>query len=363
MMTTEQLSLQDILDALPFYVLLLDPDHYILAANDAVWSQLGVNKEEILGKYCPTVIHNLDQPFEGCPLEEAVKSGLPTVTELFDKATGRWVTSAVYPTRARTLSGKIIFLHIVIDITERKNTQEALRISRDQLHKLSSHLEKVREEEKRKIARDLHDETSQLISSLHAFLEAAAETLTLDVEKTRMLLKKAQSVSTTIHDEIHKLIYDLRPSLIDELGLIAAIENMQEHKLVPAGIKSTLKVAGKERRLTPEKEISLFRVVQETFTNVVQHSRAKRVKVNIYYKKDFVRVIVTDDGTGFDYKDAISSKEKVRGVGLIGMRERVELVGGKLEICSKPGAGTRTTVEIPHKEEAIDGKDQSASGR
>ncbi len=356
------ISLQDVLDALPFYVLLVDPDHYILAANEAVQTQLGVKREAILGQYCPRVIHNLDSPFEGCPLEAAAKTGKSHVTELFDQGTGHWVTSAVYPTRARTPEGKIIFVHLVVDITERKKAQEALKVSRDQLQKLSTHLETVMEAERKRMARDLHDETSQLISSLHAFLEAAAETIDRDQAKTRLLLKKAQSVSTTIHDEIHKLIYDLRPSLIDELGLVAAVQSMQTNILIPAGIKGRLIVRGTERRLTPEQEISLYRVVQETFSNIVRHSRAKRVKVEVRFLENSLRIIIADDGVGFDFAAAISSREKERGVGLIGMRERMELIEGRLEISSSPGKGTRTTVEVPYKKEEGNGEDQGSAG-
>ena len=357
-----RISLQDVLDALPFYVLLVDPDHYILAANEAVQTQLGVKRKEILGKYCPQVIHNLESPFEGCPLEEAAKTGRSHVTELFDQGTGRWVTSAVYPTRARTLEGKTIFLHLVVDITERKKAQEALKVSRDQLQKLSSHLETVMEAERKRMARDLHDETSQLISSLHAFLEAAAETIDRDQVKTRLLLKRAQSVSTTIHDEIHKLIYDLRPSLIDELGLVAAIQSMQANSLVAAGIKSSLIVRGQERRLTPEQEISLYRVMQESFSNIIRHSQAKRVRVEVRFLRNSLRIVITDNGVGFDFMAAIGSREKERGVGLIGMRERMELIEGRLEISSSPGKGTRTTVEVPYKKEEGNGENQGSAG-
>jgi PAS domain S-box-containing protein len=347
-----RVPLQDVLDALPFYVMLIDPDHYILAANQAVQSQLGVKPRDILGKYCPQIIHGLNQPFEGCPLEEAVKTGKATVSELWDKASGRWSTSAVYPTRAVTPQGKTIYLHIVVDITDRKKAEAALRVSRDQLHKLSSYLERAMEAEKKKIARDLHDETSQLIASLHAFLQAASETLEQDPAKTLSLLKKAQSVTKTIHDEIHRLIYELRPSMLDELGLIAAVQSLQTSVLGAAGLKSELKISGQQRRLGPDQETALFRVVQESFSNIVRHSQARRVKVKIFFRKAFARLCVSDDGVGFDFSDAISSKEKVRGVGLIGMRERIDLIGGKLEISARPGEGTEVVVEVPYLEEA-----------
>jgi PAS domain S-box-containing protein len=346
-----ELSIQDILDALPYYVLLIDPDHYILAANSAVQSELGVKREDILGKYCPKVIHGQDGPFKGCPLEEVVTSGRAVVRELFDEASARWVTSAVYPTRATTADGRTVFLHTTIDITDRKKAQEALRISRDQLQKLSIHLETVREEEKRKIARDLHDEASQLISSLQVFLEAANRTLPQESVKTRELLKKAQALSTKIHEGIYRLIYELRPPIIDELGLSAAVRSMIEDSLQVSGLKTRLKIAGKEKRLPSDNEISLFRVIQETFSNILKHSRAKEVQVNISFIKDMVRVIVKDDGTGFDIKEALSLKEKARGLGLIGMRERVELIGGTLDIQSTPGLGTQVTVEAPYGEE------------
>ena len=203
------LDIRDILDALPFYVLLVDENHCILEANNAVYAQFGVKREDILGNYCPMVIHGLDHPFPGCPLEEAVKINQAVERELFDSKSGRWVTSAVYPIKGATRDNKRVFLHTVTDITERKQAQEALKLSHEQLRAVSAHLESVREEEKRKIARDLHDETSQLLSSLHAHLEAAITTLPEDAKKSAALLKTAQKLSTAILDEIHDLIYEL----------------------------------------------------------------------------------------------------------------------------------------------------------
>ena len=243
------LGIGDIFDALPFYVLLIDEDHSILEANRAVLEQFGVKREDILGKYCPMVIHGLDHPFPGCPLEEAVQKNKPVERELFDQQSGRWVISGVYPIKGLTNDNKRVFLHTATDITERKHAQEELEISHQQLRALSAHLESVREEEKRKIARDLHDETSQLLSSLHAHLEAAIATLPEDAKRSAILLRKAQNLTTTVLDEIHELIYELRPATLDGLGLISAISSIGDSLLKPSGIKISMEITGKEKRL------------------------------------------------------------------------------------------------------------------
>ncbi len=236
---------------------------------------------------------------------------------------------------------------MVTDVTERKQAQEQLRISHEQLRSLSAHLESVREEEKREIARDLHDETSQLLASLYAHLEAAIGALPEDVDKTEAFLRKAQTLSTTILDEIHKLIYELRPCMLDELGLMAAISSLVDSRLKAAGLKVSLKTTGRVRRLPPSLEIALFRVVQEAFNNITRHAHASKATVSVHFKKDSIKVRVKDNGTGFDVQEAISSKDGSRGLGLLGMRERVELINGSLVIKSGPGQGTEITIDVP----------------
>jgi PAS domain S-box-containing protein len=113
-----------ILDALPFYVLLIDEDHHILLANKAVRDQLQVSPEEILGQYCPQAIHGFKGPFPGCPLEEAVAAGVGVERELYDERNGRWVNSAVYSTGLKTRNNKGVFFHMTFDITDRKLAEE-----------------------------------------------------------------------------------------------------------------------------------------------------------------------------------------------------------------------------------------------
>ncbi len=123
----------EILDALPFYTLLVDETHHILLANKAVRRDLGLDPEQIVGGYCPKVVHGLDGPFPGCPLEEAVEKGHAVERELFDPDSGWWMKAAVYPTELRTQEGRAIFFHMVHDITERKRAEEELQYTLEKL--------------------------------------------------------------------------------------------------------------------------------------------------------------------------------------------------------------------------------------
>ena len=125
--TSVEAEIQEILDALPFYVLLVDETHHILLANKAVSHDLGLDPEQIVGGYCPKVVHGLDGPFPGCPLEEAVEKGHAVERELFDPNLGLWFESAIYPTQYRTSEGQAIFIHMVHDVTERKQAEEEIQ--------------------------------------------------------------------------------------------------------------------------------------------------------------------------------------------------------------------------------------------
>jgi len=122
--TNLDLGIQQVLDALPFYVILVDADHRILLANKAVRQHLGVDPQQIVGEYCPKMVHGLDRPFPGCPLEESGEKGHAVEKELFDPKSKRWMQSAIYPTRYETKDGRAVFFHTVYDITERKQAEE-----------------------------------------------------------------------------------------------------------------------------------------------------------------------------------------------------------------------------------------------
>jgi len=213
----------------------------------------------------------------------------------------------------------------------------------DLLRKLIS----IQEEERKRIARGLHDEISQSLTGLAFNLEAVLATLPPDATETRGKLEEIKTLSIRMLEEIHRVIYQLRPSLLDDLGLVAAVQWLADNYLEEAGIRVSFETIGTERTLAPEAQIALFRIAQEAITNIVRHSNATRVNISVEFKKRSAAVHIEDDGKGFNVEEIMGSRETDRGLGLLGMKERAELLEGRLAIDSSPSRGTRIDVEIP----------------
>ncbi len=194
------------------------------------------------------------------------------------------------------------------------------------------------EEERRRIARELHDEISQLLTVIQLSLEPMAEQAGGKLDRVKELLTRTQK-------EIHRIIYDLRPSLLDDLGLAAAVKWYAASYLEPAGLQVALEVED-DLALPAEVEITTFRIYQEIITNILRHARAESVSIELYARGGRLVLAVEDDGVGFD------PGEKVAGAGLLGMRERASLVGGRLDVDSEPGMGAHVALEIPLEPEA-----------
>jgi len=205
----------------------------------------------------------------------------------------------------------------------------------------------AQEEERKRIARDLHDQLGATLSGLSMSIQAAEQSLPDQADGLHERWQRANNLAIEALEETHKLIFDLRPGVLDDLGLVAAIRSDAETHLQPRGIEVQIDVTGARRRLAPELELTLFRIAQEAIINIQRHARAEHVNVALEFLDSIVKVTIEDDGQGFDPQAVSTSEDKTRGLGLLGMSERASLAGGSLEIESTAGRGTRVVVTMP----------------
>jgi signal transduction histidine kinase len=213
----------------------------------------------------------------------------------------------------------------------------------------------IQEEERKRIARELHDETSQQLTALALNLQALTEMMEMgDFKDTEIkaMLKKIHNIAVQASAEVVRLIRELRPTLLDTLGLPAAIRNLAEMHLVSRGIQVTTEFKGMEKhRLSHEAELTLFRVAQESMSNIVRHSEAKKAMIRLECNSNECVLSIEDDGKGFNVSEITRIEKDGRGAGLFGVRERIAAVGGEAYIESQPGKGVRATAKVPVSQE------------
>lgn len=226
------------------------------------------------------------------------------------------------------------------DMTEELRRKEELR------QQLLAKVITAQEEERKRIARELHDETSQCLTSLAVGLRHVEDGCNSQQISSRIAELRALAAQTL--DDVHRLATELRPSLLDDLGLVAALQQYTRDYARKLGVEADFQAIGMEgKRLPPPVEIALYRIVQEALTNVVRHAEAKKVGVLLEARNSSIVAIVEDDGKGFAVRE-MSGRGDGR-LGLYGMQERASLIGGALTIESTPGTGTTIFVEVPFK--------------
>jgi signal transduction histidine kinase len=208
------------------------------------------------------------------------------------------------------------------------------RVQRDSLRRVVE----AQELERRRLARELHDETGQALTSILLGLKGVEEAKS-DEQREAAALDLRELVVSTLQD-VRRLAVELRPKALDDFGLLPALERLAQTFTEQIGIDVDVEASLGETRLPGEVETALFRLVQEALTNVVKHSRARHVSISIVRRPNSVSAVIEDDGIGFGEP----SKD---GIGLIGMRERVGLLDGRLEIESRPDHGTTIVAEVP----------------
>jgi PAS domain S-box-containing protein len=232
----------------------------------------------------------------------------------------------------------VAFHHIARDITEQRKMNENLRF-------YLQHATKAQEEERKRISHELHDDTIQSLVVLSRQLDTLANDQKLSGDN-RARLEELWHQTDSILQGVRRLSQDLRPAALDRLGLLPAVELLTQEVTRYSSVATKVNLLGKEHRLPEEVAIALFRITQEALRNIWRHSGATRAEVTIDFTDGRTKIIVSDNGRGFQIPEKISDLAKQDKLGLAGMQERAQLVGGTLIVQSQLGKGTTITVEL-----------------
>jgi PAS domain S-box-containing protein len=341
----EHLSRQNqlILQAAGEGILGLDRAGKVTFVNPAAAHISGWSAEELIGQSWQETLY---PPDPGIRVDaSAGETAVRVEHALFRRVDGFWFTVQYVRTPLReggTVVGAVVVFQ---DITERKKTEQALHDYAERLRALSRQLLDVQEAERRHLARELHDEIGQTLTALKLNLEALGRAWPGAAAPPPALEDGLAVVGQAIA-EVRNLSLDLRPSLLDDLGLAPALRWYVERQAQRGKLAVRLE-ADLEGRLDPALETACFRVVQEALTNVLRHAEARHVKVILRRQGEELCVSVRDDGVGFDVAAARARAAQGASLGLLGMQERVQLLGGTMDIHSVPGRGTEIRIQFP----------------
>jgi two-component system sensor histidine kinase UhpB len=310
--------------------------------NDVALNQLGYTKEEFL-KLSPSAIIQPKFIDEFNKAMERLKSENHVIYELVHKAKDRKLITVEVNSHLFEYEGKLTILSIARDITERKQSEEKLKRTSSVLRNLASHLQSIREEERGLIAREIHDDLGQTLTVLKINISLLANKLRKDQNLIKEKIINAAKLIDDAVERVQRITAKLRPGILDELGIIPAIEWQAQEFQNLTGIKCMLSLPEDEIKLDSEKSTAVFRIFQEALTNVLRHSSASWISAALKISDDILILEINDNGIGI-------STEKIkdpRSLGIVGMKERALILGGEVSIEGIPDKGTRVRVEIP----------------
>jgi PAS domain S-box-containing protein len=344
-------ELERIYDYTPVGLCFVDRNLRYVHINEQLAAMNGSPAREHIGRtireIIPDVADEVEQHFR-----RALESGEPILNVELHGVTAAepgvardWLEN-YFPLRSE--AGTVIGVTAaVVEITSRKRAEQELRDYSERVHTLSRQLVAVQEEERRHLARELHDELGQVLATinfqLHAAKGLAGAAALPRLEECGKLLQQAG-------EQVRGLALELRPTMLDVLGLEATLRWLCERHQQRTGCGVQFNAALTGAPLSPELAIACFRVVQEALTNVVRHAVAHHVWIELSRSESVLEVIVRDDGVGFDVVTTREQTTRRRGLGLLGMAERVQLLGGTLQVESEPGRGTRIRASFPLRE-------------
>ena len=332
----------NIIDSLPGIFYLFDENGKYIRWNKQLEIVSGYNAKEILDLH-PT------QFFAGEEIEYIIGRIAIVFSAGISDAEANFVTKEgnkipyYFKAIKVVFEGKPCLLGTGIDISDRKKAEEELNNSYKAIRELTSHLQNIREEDRVHIAREIHDELGQQLTVLKMDISWINKRIVTDDDLVKEKMKTLLTMLDETVQSVRRISSELRPSLLDDLGLVAAMEWQLHEFKRRSDVKTTFVAPDEEVALSDMVKTGLFRIFQESLTNVVRHSNAKKLEVSLEHIDNNFILTISDDGKGFD-KEKISDK---RTLGILGMKERTTMIGGTYEINSVPGKGTTVVVSIP----------------
>lgn len=348
-----------VLDSFPVPVFEINKAHKVIQWNIALEVLSGVKKADVMGTDGQwKAFYNEKRAILADLIADSIE-GIETSGNYRDKAKksalidgayeaedffpsmgekGKWYKFTASPIKSgdKTIGA----IEVLEDVTERHIAEENLRYYAGQVTR-------VQEEERKHIARELHDTTVQtlvaLIYQLDNYMHGNPNLAENEINRLKAMhdsLKRAV-------EEVRRFSRELRPPVLDDLGLIPVLEWLTGELKKTYEMDVQMEIVGNQRRLQPDMELSLFRIIQEALINAGKHARVKAVNLKLEYMRELVRATIVDDGEGFELPDKIGSLPRDGKLGLAGIEERVQLLGGDLQIQSEKGKGTIVRVELP----------------
>jgi PAS domain S-box-containing protein len=332
----------------------VDKNFTVLRANQTFCSLAGLPKDAVIGRKCHEVFRGRTCDTPSCPLIQVLNEEERVEYDSEKKRRdGTEVPCIVTATPFRRPDGEIIgIVEDFKDISERREWEKQLMESRERLRELASHLEDVREEQRSRIAREIHDELGQALTALKMDVHWLGKNLP---QESPELLEKIRAMSDLIGctvQSVRRICSELRPGILDDFGLVAAIEWQADEFTKRTGIPCEISASPTEIVFNQDLTIAVFRIFQETLTNIVRHAAAGRVEVRLKGEEGYFDMSVCDDGTGMQTEPL----ERGKSFGLLGIRERVRDFGGEFSVSESPSGGTCVKIRVPIGNEGARGR-------
>lgn len=323
--------------------MVVDAAGRILDVNPAAERMFGYEREEILGAEVETLVPEGARPGHRREREEYAADPEARPMGIGLELRGVRKDGTEFPVEISLspveVEGELRVVSIVRDVTDRRRLQE-----------FGAGTVRAAEEERRRIARELHDDTAQRLAGLLIRLRLARRAR--DPEERDRLLDEVREEVLASAEAVRRIARGLRPPALEDAGLGTALYGHVRQRLESSALEASVEIEPVEDRLDEESKLAVYRIVQEALSNVVRHAEAETVRIRVYGKDGHVVAEVVDDGRGFAIPESVDGLDG--GLGIVGMRERAAIAGGELELESVPGRGTTVRVRIPMREGEVE---------